>query len=295
MASTSESPELCPADAINDLVSPCPTREILLRMVNQDDVSTLSAVEEIVVLTRAASETDTLSGHANIVTATLIALAKRIPHDLQSKLVEFTVRLGQTTLPDLTEGGELCFLAGRTPVSFWSEMPDFKDRLADEWLRHSRVTHDDPLMDFDHANLVAFYAQLGTLKFQGLDHAIDWDHPHLRQIYRKISLSSQDVRVACMWFIYSPRKAWADVNVNSDDGSHPRLWRSWKNILRNYQFSDDDDSDLQISVARALDSMNKTEAELKINGSVPRVWQNGAQSPYRSPHDLIRHIEKLRF
>ncbi|CAH0023976.1 unnamed protein product [Clonostachys rhizophaga] len=296
MASTPESQALSPAISIDELINPCPTREILLRMINQDDVSTVSAVEKIAVLTEAASQTDTLSGLANIVTATLIALAKRIPHDKQSKLVEFTVRLGQTTVPDPTEGGELCFHAGITKIPFWSGMPEFLDHLSTEWLRNSRVTHSSRLANLDFANLVAFYAQLANAKFQGLGYNSSWDYPQLRQMYNKTSLSIQDVRVACMWFIHSPRKAWADIHINSDDGSHPKLWRAWKRHLREYHFSDDgSDAELQICIARALDNMNKTEAELEINGSVPFVWRNRGKGSYSSPSDLIRSIEKLGF
>lgn len=294
-------------------------------MINQDDVSTVSAVEKIVVLTEAASQTDTLSGHANIVTATLIALAKRIPHDKQSKLVEFTVRLGQTIVPDPTEGGELCFHAGITKIPFWSGMPEFSEHLSTEWLRNckwprhtvavnhrrrnllpwwspfsnfllARVTHRSRLGNLDYANLVAFYAQLANVKFRNLHYDSSWDNPQLRQMYNKTSLSSQDVRVACMWFIHSPRKAWADIHITSDDGSHPKLWRAWKRHLREYQFSDDgSDAELQIYVARALDNMNKTEAELEINGSVPFVWRNRGEGSYSSPSDLISSIEKLGF
>uniref|UniRef100_A0A8H7TSJ4 Uncharacterized protein n=1 Tax=Bionectria ochroleuca TaxID=29856 RepID=A0A8H7TSJ4_BIOOC len=296
MASTSESQALDPAISIDDLINPCPTREILLGMINQDDVSTASAVEKIAILTRAASQTDTLSGHANIVTATLIALAKRIPHDQQSKLVEFTVRLGQTTVPDPTEGGELCFHAGRTKIPFWSGMPEFSEHLSREWLRNFRVTPRDRLSNLEYANLVAFYAQLANIKFRDLDYDSSWDHPQLSQMYNGTSLSSQDVRVACMWFIHSPRKAWADIHITSDDGSHPKLWRAWKRYLRELQFSDDgSDAELQICVACALDNMNKTEAELEIDGSVPFVWRTHGEGSYRSPSELIRSIEKLGF
>ncbi|CAH0053547.1 unnamed protein product [Clonostachys solani] len=274
MAQTSESQVLNPEITIDDFINPHPSREILLRMVNRDDVSTVSAVEEIVALTRAAGQNDTLSGHANIVTATLIALAKRIPYDQQSKLVEFAVRLAQTTVPDPTEGGVLCFHIGSGRIPFWSRMPQFSEHLSEEWLRNFRVTHDDRLRNLDYANLVAFYAQLADIKFQDLSYNSSWDNPQLRQLHNNNELTRQDVRVGCMWFIHAPKKAWLDIHIVNDDGSHPELWRRWKQYLQDYQFSDDgSDAEFQRVVWCALESMDRTEAELEINGSAPFVWR----------------------
>lgn len=99
-------------------------------MVTKNDVSADSAVDEIVTLslTTAASSTDNaLYRHASNVSLTIHALSKRIPHNQQSKLVEFCIRLQQVTVPDPTNGGVLEY-KGQV---FWSQMPQMSITLAE--------------------------------------------------------------------------------------------------------------------------------------------------------------------
>ncbi|CAH0048204.1 unnamed protein product [Clonostachys solani] len=239
-------------------------------MVTQDDFPTASAVDEIVSLTRVASveaAADALYAHADLVSAILVALAKRIPHDQQSKLVDFTVRLGNTTVPDPTGEGVLFLRDGVDMIPFWSGMPRFSINLAEEWLKGPGIDPEETLKNLDWGNLVAFYAQLSEAKFWRLFEQTGWNHGHLTQLFEE-DVIRQDVVVACMWLIHAPKKIWTDIQrrrKHLKEIFELDLWSRWKKYLQDYQqklVDDGSDEELQSLISGSLDSMNTTEAEL---------------------------------
>lgn len=74
-----------------------PERDIVIQAATQNDLPVAQAVEEIARLTAAAaapsSAQNALYMHAIHVSVTIHNLAMRIPHNQQSKLIDFVVRL----------------------------------------------------------------------------------------------------------------------------------------------------------------------------------------------------------
>ncbi|CAH0020805.1 unnamed protein product, partial [Clonostachys rhizophaga] len=95
----------------------------MIQAVTQNDLPVAKAVEEIARLTTVAavssSAKNVLCMHAMHVSFTIHNLAMRIPHNQQSKLIDFVVRLQQVAVPDPSTGGILQL----ENEDFWSDMP----------------------------------------------------------------------------------------------------------------------------------------------------------------------------
>ncbi|VUC24939.1 unnamed protein product [Clonostachys rosea] len=284
MAATSGNlPASKPKIVIDDLVSKCPERDIIFKPTTEDGSSIVDAVKQIIALTTAAaieaaavkgppphkkysSRVDALWLHLGTVNAVLIALGKRIPHDQQSKLVEFTAHLQQARVSDPTNVGILSFEGRRV----WLDMPYLSRNFADVSLRDSGDCMIDQ-RNIDFANLTAFLAQLAEIKFMTYHESIDWNLFSLQCIFREDhQVTKQDIRVACMWLIYAPEKVWTDIQLGRKidipvkiNQFKPEFWPKWKEFLQGLLDRPTDaakDQDIQDLMQRALQSMNNTEA-----------------------------------
>ncbi|CAG9991121.1 unnamed protein product [Clonostachys byssicola] len=249
-------------------------------MITEDAFSAADAVDETVALTKAAASEaasspktngyDALWIHADTVTALIIALGSRLPHSEQSKLVDFTVRLGQDIVSHPTNGTVLR-LKEPDDAQFWTGMPRLAINLAEVWLRNSGVTSEDESRNQDFVNLSAFYAQLAEVKFQNFQGDISWSLPRLTCMFDETrQVTRQDVRVACMWLIYAPKKVLLDVQLRRKENRQvrfnqfkPEFWPQWKQFLQDCQqkpSSEISDKETQDLITKALDSMGKAEA-----------------------------------
>ncbi|VUC23028.1 unnamed protein product [Clonostachys rosea] len=276
-----------------------PESQIIIDMMTNDETSAEITVDKIVAITSALATTSSdrgLEEHASNVSLTIVGVATRVPHDQQSKLVDFCFRLHLYSIPDPINGGFLS--ARRKGEVFWSEWPQLK-YIAVVY-GFSGFVHESFVNDEQsYQNYMAWRAQLSEMGFSSWkeDPTFTWEH--LKRIFRHGYGSSRrrtDVRAMCMWLIYAPNKVWLDVQLRRRIPSglireRRRLrrsyWSRWKEFLRGcheVQVNEDEnmlsdggygnarvasehdisDRDTQELIKRALESMEMVEAEHSI-------------------------------
>ncbi|CAG9983746.1 unnamed protein product, partial [Clonostachys byssicola] len=291
------SPLVMPKTPYDDLhLNFSPESQIITEMMSNDETSPTITVDKIVALTctlAATSSERDLNQHAVNVSHTIIAIATRVPHEKQSKLVEFCFRLQLHTIPDPINGGTLSPLG--LGEGLWSEWPHLQ-RVADrhEWrdfydLRKAGISQI-------YENYSAWRAQLSELGFSFWKQESYLSNLHLTWPFgdRRLWIGRRDsVRLMCLWFIHAPNRLWFDAhlrrrNVFLKNRQFRRFfWPLWKEFLKvclesevnedkGKWFDDrwDDtegvseqdlsDADTQELIKRALESMEKVEADHAI-------------------------------
>ncbi|CAH0023584.1 unnamed protein product [Clonostachys rhizophaga] len=246
-----------------------PEGQVIINVVTKNDVSAASAVEEIVTLssvTAASSADNALYRHASNVSLTIHALSMRIPHNQQSKLVEFCIRLQQVTVPDPTNGG----YKGQV---FWSQMPQMSITLAEYQLTRA-PTGSNEGASYNYENCTAWRAQLSELGFCHYKEDISWNYDHVTRVFQhnyKPTRKREDVRLMCMWFIYAPQKVWLDFQLHrkrenrylhKTEEFQSWLWPSWKDFLEDCQklpSEDSEDEDMLSDGSNNEDDNNDAE------------------------------------
>ncbi|CAH0045596.1 unnamed protein product [Clonostachys solani] len=285
-----------------------PEGQIIIEMMTNDEVSTAITVDKIVALTSTLAETSSkidLDQHTSNVTLTILALSMRVPHDKQSKLVDFCFRLHLHTIPDPINGGALS-LWGLDGV-FWSKWPQLEFIAAMYDL--TGFLGEIHAGDFQsYQNYTAWRAQLSELGFSLWKEELSLAYMHLMAVFSHNydhSERREFVRLMCMWFIYAPNKIWLDVqlrrrspntNLDKTDGFQRCFWPCWKKFLKGCQeskvnedeeaLSNDEgdnievasaqdvlDEDTQELIRRALENMEKVEAEHAIRWGKPSITQ----------------------
>ncbi|CAG9990517.1 unnamed protein product [Clonostachys byssicola] len=253
-----------------------PEGDIIINLVNNDDFSTAEAVEKIVALTAdAAAEAfstqeqfkatnlvqhNVLLQHSTAVAGFIIDCAEQIPHDQQSKLLDFVFQLQKVTVPDPRAGAEL----RQEDEVFWTGMPRLGLELS-EYQGLSRSTEEQLRL---YENCVAFVAQLSEIGFGSFKESIGWNHwPLTRMFQETYKPTRSNVRLVCIWLIYAPKKVQQDAQLGRTRGTGPRAkvfkpeyWARWKQFLEDCQSKPSDeiaDLDTQNLIGRALDSMEK--------------------------------------
>ncbi|VUC21204.1 unnamed protein product [Clonostachys rosea] len=258
---------------IDDMRTNCPEAALLVKMINRDDFSAAQAVDQILPLTKAAADeafrtrdqhgpyhADALWLHADTVGANIVALARRVPHGQQSKLVDFVLHLQKTTVPDSNRGGNLQ-LDG---AIFWADMPEMSLKLSE----YQSMVHENK-QHFENCH--AFVAQLSEIAFQRYSEVIGWNvYPMTRVLEDDYVLSREHVRLLCIWLIYAPNKVWSDAQQRRSRKTgttvrefKPEFWSQWKELLQNCQKTpspETSDQDTQALLRRALGSISKIEA-----------------------------------
>ncbi|CAG9984735.1 unnamed protein product [Clonostachys byssicola] len=251
-----------------------PERDIILQAVTQDDLPVPKAIEEIVKLTTAAaapsSAQNALYMHAIHVSVTIHNLAMRIPHNQQSKLIDFVVRLQQVAVPDPSTGG----IIQLENEDFWSDMPQMSLTLADyHYTGSSKGTAEEQSRNFE--NCTAYVAQLSEIGFSFYRESTDWNYSQLTRVLGPDQPTRSEIRIVCFWFIYAPNKVWLDVqakdidmfdNQNNGDDQRllPEFWPKWKNLLQACQHNTTGqqlDEDTQELIRHALENIGRIEAE----------------------------------
>ncbi|VUC31875.1 unnamed protein product [Clonostachys rosea] len=196
--------------------------------------------------------------------------AERIPHDEQSKLVDFCIRLQQTMDPDPIEGwilelGEI--------ESFWSVIPRFDMSSWFAELEEEEYGRDGNFKP-RFLNMTAFIAQLSESEFHDTSKGT-WKSFNLRSFMTAhCQRPRASIRYICMWLIYAPRTFWFSARSENEQGRrHPgpnnnyqpasNYWPEWKQRLLDYHRTPGIvvDRETHELVERALLNMNEIEAE----------------------------------
>ncbi|CAH0022362.1 unnamed protein product [Clonostachys rhizophaga] len=264
-----------------------PESQIITEMMTSDEISSAITVDKIVTLTctlAATSSGSDLDQHALNVSHTLLAIAMRVPHDKQSKLVDFCFRLRLHTTPDPINGGALSSLG--QDEDLWSKWPHLEHVVKEyEW---STSVYESELSDNQiYQNYTAWRAQLYELGFFIRAEEADYTYIHLTWVlgrnYDHLK-RRQSVRLMCMWFIYAPNKICLDVPFLQGSpllsqlfGGH--FWQSWRDFFKGCQelqglgSQDLLDEDTQELIRRALENMEEVEAEHAISSGELSITQ----------------------
>ncbi|CAH0048898.1 unnamed protein product [Clonostachys solani] len=248
----------------------CLERNVIMRMINDHSFTIDQAIHEICDLTAAASAEDfqastssetgvahrSLHRHSGRVQWILQNLAVAVPHDRQSRLIEFILRLEKSTVPDPNRGG----IVGDGKDIFWTSVPSFSRNLV----RLMVELNDNGEFDPAQENLAAFLAQLFEAGYSGCERVLDWTYAYTAAVFQTgFTPDKRNVRMFCIWLIYANRKLWLDTQ-GPNRLFRQEFWEGWRALLLDCQSSNQDwcsDEDTQMLMMRALDCMHITQAE----------------------------------
>ncbi|VUC33397.1 unnamed protein product [Clonostachys rosea] len=237
-------------------------RDILFRLLHDNEFSATEAVKEITERTNAAAispEDGAVSRHAQDIAYYIFTFARKVCHNEQSQLLELLLLLRQQVVPDPNQGGILAL----EPASeeFWSDVPWVRVITRSFYFQY--VIYGPPKTpgeDRIYENIVALLAQMSEHDFCTTGDGMSWAwrsltsiiHPDAAPIVRNVQ-----VRSVCMWMIYAPNK----VRMNAlllNEGFEVGYWERWKALLQDYQkvFLDQDTQQL---INTALSNMELVE------------------------------------